>query len=125
MKNKRNPVGWFDIYVQNMKRAQSFYEKTFQIKLAPMPTPIIKMLAFPGRPDGYGCPGALVKMEGKDSGGGGTIVYFSCQDCAVEAARAVKNGGKVFKDKFSIGENGFVAWVVDTEGNMIGLLSMK
>jgi predicted enzyme related to lactoylglutathione lyase len=127
MKNQRNPVGWFELYVQNMKRAQSFYEKTFQIKLAPLPSPIIKvkMLAFRGGPDGYGCPGALVKMEGKDSGGGGTIVYFSCQDCAVEAARAVKNGGEVFKDKFSIGEYGFIALVVDTEGNMIGLHSIK
>ena len=125
MNPKRNPVGWFEIYVQNMKRAQSFYEKTLQVKLAPLPSPIIKMLAFPGGPDGYGCPGALVKMEGKDSGGGGTIVYFSCEDCAIVVARALKNGGKVFKDKFSIDEYGFIALIVDTEGNMIGLHSLQ
>ena len=125
MKNTRNPVGWFEIYVQHLKRAQSFYEKTLQVKLAPLPSPIIKMLAFPGGPEGYGCPGALVKMDGKDPGGGGTIVYFSCEDCAVEAARAAKNGGEVFKEKFSIGEYGFIALVVDTEGNMFGLHSLK
>jgi predicted enzyme related to lactoylglutathione lyase len=72
-----------------------------------------------------GCAGALVKMEGKDSGGGGTIVYFSCVDCAVEAARAAKYGGEVFKEKFSIGKYGFIALVTDTEGNMIGLHSLK
>ena len=125
MKHTRNPVGWFEIYVQHLKRAQSFYEKTLQVKLAPLPSPIIKMLAFPGGLEGYGCPGALVKMDGKDSGGGGTIVYFSCEDCAVEAARAAKHGGKVFKEKFSIGEYGFIALVVDTEGNMFGLHSLK
>lgn len=125
MNHMRNPVGWFEIYVQDLDRAQTFYESTFQIKLTHLPSPIIQMLAFPGGPDGYGCPGALVKMEGKDSGVGGTLVYFSCEDCASEAARALSNGGKVFKDKFPIGEYGFIALVVDTEGNLIGLHSLK
>ena len=125
MKNKRNPVGWFEIYVQDMKRAQKFYEKTFVVKLQALPSPIIKMLAFPMEMNLPGCAGALVKMEGKDSGGGGTIIYFSCEDCAIEAGRAAKNGGEIFKEKFSIDEYGFIALVVDTEGNMIGLHSQK
>jgi uncharacterized protein len=124
MKNKRNPVGWFELYVQDMRRAKKFYEKTFSVKLQPLSSQTIKMLAFPGGPTLPGCAGALVKIEGKDSGGGSTIVYFSCADCAVEAARAKKNGGKIFKPKFSIGEYGFIALVVDPEGNMIGLHSM-
>jgi len=121
----RNPVGWFEIYVQNLKRARSFYEKTFQVKLQPLPSPIIKMLAFSGGPESYGCPGALVRMPGKESGGGGTLVYFSCADCAPVAARAVKAGGTIFKKKFSIGQYGFIALVFDTESNLIGLHSMK
>ena len=125
MKNKRNPVGWFEIYVQDMKRSKKFYEKTFALKLQSLPSPIIKMEAFPMGPNLPGCAGALVKMEGKESGGGGTIVYFSCADCAVEAARAKKSGGEIFKEKFSIGEYGFIALVLDTEGNMIGLHSMQ
>jgi uncharacterized protein len=69
--------------------------------------------------------GAIVKMDGKDSGGGGTIIYFSCADCAVEASRAVQDGGRLQKEKTSIGEYGFIALVFDTEGNMIGLHSMQ
>lgn len=125
MKHKSNPVGWFEIYVQDMKRAKKFYEKTFAVKLQALPSPIIEMQAFPMGPKLPGCAGALVRMEGKDSGGGGTIVYFSCANCAVEAGRAKKNGGQIFKKKFSIGEYGFIALVVDTEGNMIGLHSRK
>ena len=125
MKHKRNPVGWFEIYVQDMKRAKKFYEKTFAVKLQALPSPIIEMQAFPMGQKLPGCAGALVRMEAKDSGGGGTIVYFSCANCAVEAGRAKKNGGEIFKKKFSIGEYGFIALVVDTEGNMIGLHSMK
>lgn len=28
-----NPVGWFEIYVQDMDRAKRFYELVFQVKL--------------------------------------------------------------------------------------------
>jgi hypothetical protein len=64
-------------------------------------------------------------MPGFSPGGNGILVYFSCADCAVEAAKAAKAGGKVQKEKVSIGQYGFIALVVDTEGNMIGLHSMQ
>ncbi len=73
------------------------------------------------QPDLPGCAGALVKMEGKGSGTGGTIVYFSCEDCGVEAARATQNGGEIQKEKTSIGQYGFIALICDPDGNMIGL----
>ena len=64
-------------------------------------------------------------MEGVSSGGNSTMVYFSCEDCAVEAGRVEAAGGRVEKEKFSIGEYGFIAIVFDTEGNMIGLHSQQ
>jgi hypothetical protein len=63
-------------------------------------------------------------MAGVPSGGNATVVYFHCQDCAVEAARAAAAGGKVERPKFSIGQYGHIALVLDTEGNLIGLHSM-
>jgi predicted enzyme related to lactoylglutathione lyase len=53
------------------------------------------------------------------------IVYFACEDCAVEAKRVVPAGGRIHRDKLSIGEHGFIALALDTEGNMFGLHSMK
>ena len=73
----------------------------------------------------WGAGGALVKMEGYPSGGNSTIVYFSCEDCSIQEKRVVKSDGSIEKKKFSIGEYGFISFVVDTEGNMIGLHSMK
>jgi predicted enzyme related to lactoylglutathione lyase len=125
MTPQRNAVGWFEIYVQDLKRAQAFYEATFEVKLSELPSPGIKMLAFPMQPELPGCGGALVKYEGKSSGDGGTLVYFTCVDCAVEAARAEKHGGRVFKPKFSIGPYGFIALIYDSEGNIVGLHSLK
>jgi uncharacterized protein len=125
MNTTRNPVGWFEIYVQDMNRAKAFYEATFETKLDALPSSGIQMLAFPMKPELPGCAGALVKYEGKPSGDGGTLVYFSCADCANEAAKAVKHGGRVFKEKFSIGQHGFIALIFDPEGNMVGLHSLR
>ena len=120
-----NPIGWFEIYVQDMSRAKAFYGSVFATQLERLEGPDIEMWAFPKEPDRPGAPGALVKMEGFPSGGNSTIVYFTCSDCAVEAKRASESGGKIFKDKFSIGQYGFIALVLDTEGNMIGLHSLQ
>ena len=120
-----NPVIWFEIYVQDMARAKAFYEGVLQVKLERLNNPAIEMWSFPMAMDKVGAGGALVKMEGVPSGGSGPIVYFSCADCAVEAARAVAHGGQVQRGKMPIGEYGFIALVVDTEGTMIGLHSLK
>src|SRR6476619_8551225 len=111
MNTKRNPVGWFEIYVQDISRAKAFYEKTFQVTLSHLESPGAELWAFPMEHEAGGCPGALVKMPGKDSGVGGTIVYFTCADCAVEAERATRNGGKIQRPKFSIGQYGFIALI--------------
>ena len=127
---KSNTVGWFELYVQDMPRAKAFYEAVFQGSLEelknpdPNGFPEMEMWAFPMSMEGSGAAGALVKMAGCPSGGS-TLVYFSCEDCSVEAERAAAHGGEIFKGKMSIGEHGFIAMVVDTEGNMIGLHSMQ
>jgi hypothetical protein len=120
-----NPVGWFEIYVADMARARAFYESVFGVELAELASPGLEMWAFPMLSESPGASGALVRMPGFSPGGNGILVYFSCADCAVEAAKAAKAGGKVQKEKVSIGQYGFIALVVDTEGNMIGLHSMQ
>ena len=120
-----NPVGWFEIYVQDMARATAFYETVFLARLERVDAPDIDMWTFPTQSEGYGATGALVCTPGVGSGGNSVLVYFSCQDCAVEAGRAAAAGGKVLKDKFSIGRYGHIAIVADSEGNTIGLHSME
>ncbi len=127
---KSTPVSWFEIYVQDMKRAKNFYENVFQGELTLLASHDsndcsgLEMWAYPMSQEGGCAPRALVKMIGYPSGVS-TLIYFSCDDCAAEAKRAVANGGKLFKDKMSIGQYGFIALVTDTEGNLIGLHSNK
>jgi uncharacterized protein len=120
-----NPVAWFEIYVQDMKRAKAFYESVFGTQLTKLEGTEFEMWAFPMRQDGYGVSGALIKIPGYPSGANNTVVYFSCVDCAVEAERAAKSGGKIETAKKSIGQYGHIALVIDTEGNIIGLHSME
>lgn len=108
-----------------MERAQKFYESVFEIKLEKLNSPEITMWAFPSDMEMYGSGGALVKVEGYPTGKNSVIIYFSCEDCAVESGRVASSGGVVHKEKFSIGEYGFISLVTDTEGNMIGLHSRK
>ena len=122
----KNPIRWFEIYVDNMDRAKSFYENVFKVTLTKMSdAPVTEMWGFPSDPAGWGCSGSLVKMQGLKPSGVSTIVYFASEDCQIEELRVVKYGGKVDKPKFSIGQYGFISLVIDTEGNVIGLHSMS
>ncbi len=121
---KPNPVGWFEIYVQNMNRAKKFYESVFQTELTKLDNTEIELYGFPMEMDRMGAAGALVKMPGFPSGGNSVLVYFSCEDCSIEAARVIEHGGRIQQEKMSIDEYGFIALAFDTEGNMFGLHSM-
>ncbi len=123
-----NPVGWFEIYVQDMDRARRFYETVFQVALEHLnnlPDMNIELWSFPMLKDRMGISGALVKMADGPSGGNAVLVYFMCADCSTEAARVTAAGGQVVRGKMSIGEYGHIALIRDTEGNMIGLHSMQ
>lgn len=121
---KGNPVSWFEIYVEDMERAKTFYGTVFETQFERLNSGDVEMWAFPNDMEQHGSGGALVKIQGMAPGGNSIMIYFSCQDCAVEAGRVEAAGGKVIREKFSIGEYGFIALIHDSEGNMIGLHSL-
>ena len=126
-----NPVGWFEIYVQDIDKAQKFYETVLAITMSDLGDPTdgdLKMKMFSADESAMektGSNGALAQMTGVPSGGNSTIVYFSCEDCSVEEGRVSGAGGGIFKTKFSIGPYGFISLCTDPDGNMFGLHSMK
>ncbi len=125
----KNPFTWVEIYVEDMDRAQKFYEAVLQIKMIPMQTPgefgDLEMLSFPWAEGGANISGALCKTSEMKPGTGGTLVYFACDDCAIESSRVESAGGQVLQQKFPIGEHGFCSICMDTEGNTMGLHSIK
>ncbi|MCP9917373.1 VOC family protein [Cyanobium sp. ATX 6F1] len=119
-----NPITWFEINVSDMERAKAFYGAVFQVEFEDLSNPGMAYWCFPMDDTKAGAGGALMQMEGCEPGKGGTMVYFSCGDCAVEESRVVPAGGQVCRAKMAIGEFGFISVVLDTEGNPIGLHSL-
>lgn len=124
----KNPFTWVEIYVEDMDRAQKFYETVLDIRMSELPMEEgmgdLKMMSFPWVDNEPNTSGALVKEKSMSPGNGGTLVYFACEDCSVEENRVEKAGGKVLRTKMSLGQYGFCSIVMDTEGNTIGLHSM-
>ena len=78
-------IGWFDIYVEDMERAQAFYETVLDTTLSTMGDPndpTAQMRAFGDDFTSHGAGGALVKLQYANPGPGGSMVYFSCDDSA-------------------------------------------
>jgi len=119
---------WFEIPVQNIDRAKSFYETLLGIEIVP-----IDMTAEMGSmlgmfPDEDGVGGALVQnsQHGYIPSPEGTLIYLSAQGNLDETlSRVESTGGQVLLPKTSIGENGVIAWIRDPEGNKVGLHSMS
>ena len=126
----KNVINWFEIYTSDFNRAKKFYTEVFKCELTDLPMnsdrhPEMNYATFPGDGNAWGASGALVKMDMAKPGIGGTLVYFATEEINNELGRVEAAGGKIIRPKQDIGEFGFIALVEDTEGNMIGLHSMK
>lgn len=121
-------ISWFEIPATDLDRATKFYEAIFGVSLIPMDLPNIKMRMFPVDDMLKGIGGAVVDSGGfhKPSATDGPLIYLNGNPDVqnildkVEAA-----GGKIALPKTEISpEYGFMALILDTEGNRIGLHSV-
>ena len=119
-----NPIQWCEIATIDLERAKDFYSKVFDVEFQYVDMPGSKMYMF-GEPDKVGSSGCLVNSPDNKPTADGTIVYFSCADVGVEAARVEEAGGQLIIPKTDIGEFGFFAQIIDSEGNRIGLHSQN
>lgn len=126
----KNAINWFEIYTSDFNRAKAFYSNVFKCKLTDLPMNSdrhsqMEYATFPGDEKGFGASGALVKIDQVKPGNGGILVYFASEEINAELGRVEAAGGKIIRPKLNIGEFGFIGLIEDTEGNMIGLHSMK
>lgn len=129
MQIQHNAVGWFEIPVADMTRAIGFYEAVFEVKLDRQPMGPLDMAWFPWVEAGNGAAGSLVyHAEWYKPSTDGTLVYFTAHsgDLNNELARVEPAGGKVLQPKTLIAEDiGYMALVLDSEGNRIALHSLQ
>jgi len=121
----KNAVVWSEIAVSDLRRATAFYEKLLDGKLKAESFGAYELALFPHAADGVG--GCLMKGEGYEPSGKGTVTYLAAEP-GIDAAlkRATAAGAKVLMPKMALpGDQGYIAHVSDCEGNRIGLHAMS
>jgi uncharacterized protein len=123
-----NAISWFEIPAVDLARAQQFYETIFGISLFPMDMEGIRMRMFPLKDMNTGVGGAVVESGGfhKPSATDGPLIYLNGNpDVQQVLDRVEAAGGSIVLPKTEISpEHGFMALILDTEGNRIGLHSI-
>lgn len=123
--NFTNAISWFEIPATDLTRAQKFYETIFDMQMIPLDLPNFKMRMFPLEDMQNGVGGALVDSGGfhKPSGTDGPLIYLNGNPDVQQVLNKVEAaGGKIMVPKTEISpEYGFMAVIMDSEGNRIAL----
>ena len=125
MDKHSNSLNWFEIPVTDMARAKHFYQVIFSIHMDEHSMMQMDMAFFPSEPGTGKASGALVKSEYHVPSMTGTIVYLNGNPDITSVLEKVESeAGKIMMPKTAIdNNNGYMAFIEDTEGNRIGLHS--
>ena len=123
-----NSISWFEIPATDLARATKFYESIMGINMIPMDMPNIQMRLFPVDDMQNGVSGALVDSGGfhKPSSTDGPLMYLNANPDVQHVLDKVEAaGGTVIVPKTEISpEHGYMAVIIDTEGNRIAFHSI-
>ena len=124
MSSNTNALNWFEIPATDISRAKNFYENIFEIKMEEMEMSGMKYAMFPFDPTVGKIAGGLAQSPMHTPSSTGSIIYLNANpDLQNVLDRIEKAGGKVTMPKTSIGQNGFMAFFIDTEENVMALHS--
>ena len=122
-----NAVNWFEIPVKDFERAKKFYSTILDHEIEDMSMPDMKYGVLPYDNKNNGIGGAIVASKGgQEPSANGTTVYLNGgDDLSIPLSKVEEAGGTILLPKTNIGENGFMAHFIDTEGNKVALHSMN
>lgn len=126
----RNSIYWVEIPAKNFDRAKKFYETIFGIEMTLVPMARGRYAIFPLNREALGAGGAIVEGKGYEPTQNGAIVYLDRgdEDLSIILDKVLEAGGKIAMPKKMNGETkamGYIAQLIDSEGNRIGLHSGK
>jgi len=126
--NYQSVVSWFEIPAADLERATKFYETLFGVELIVMDMLNIRMRTFPVADMMNHITGALIEASDfhKPSSKDGVLIYLNANpDVQLVLDKVEAAGGKIILPKTEIApEYGFMAIIIDTEGNRIGFHSI-
>lgn len=112
----------FEVHAENPERAVAFYERVFGWRFQHVPAIDYWMIATG---DGPGIDGGLLRRRGPAPTQGQAVNAFVCtlgvDNVDASVAAALEAGATMAVPKMAIPNVGHVAYVVDTEGNILGI----
>jgi predicted enzyme related to lactoylglutathione lyase len=119
-----NAINWFELPSTNLQRAMAFYSQVLGAEFQKIDMGDVELAFFPTKDQGVG--GCLTYGNGNSPNAEGALVYLNGgDDLSDPLARVEAAGGKVVVPRTSIGENGYYAIFMDTEGNWVAFNSMQ
>jgi predicted enzyme related to lactoylglutathione lyase len=121
-----NIITWFEIPVSDIDRAKTFYETILNIEMIKRTDGNDEAVFFPFNPNVIQATsgrvtGVLAKSDRNIPSGNGTVVYINASpSIQLVLDKVVQAGGKVIAPKTQI-PAGFIAIIIDSEGNKVGL----
>jgi uncharacterized protein len=113
-------ITWFEIPAVDFDRAVAFYSTILDVE--------ITKSAFGGAPHGFlpagpgVVSGAIVLRDDLTPGSTGTVIYLNVAErMTATLERVERAGGRVILPETSIDPQGTFAFILDSEGNRIGL----
>lgn len=110
-------VIWFEIRADDPERAMKFYGKTFGWKFERFGD--MEYWVAKAGPEEHGIEGAI-QPRTKDGQPVVNTIYVPDVDEAI--GKIERNGGKIVQPKTEVPKAGTIAFFLDTEGNMHGII---
>lgn len=118
-------IQWFEIPALDLERAFGFYSAVLnnQVRKGTFGNGELILFNVPFN-TGEAVGGSIVQREDLKPSAEGSVIYLNAFGKLSEAVAKVETaGGKVLVPFMDLGKFGFVAIILDSEGNKIGLLS--
>jgi len=121
----RNPVGWFEIPVADMDRAEKFYQEVLGYEMSRQEVVGQVMSWFPMHENAPFASGSLILHKTWQPSTDGTTVYFGVASIDAVLGKIEEHGGEVLLPKSDIGDHGWIAHIKDSEGNRIAIHNLS
>jgi len=121
----QNSIHWVEIPTTNIERAVGFYNNLLSIEMKVMEVMSMKTAFFPHTAETQS-GGCLMQGPNYIPSDKGTLIYLSAgENLQTALDRVDAAGGTIVLPKTSLGANGYMAHILDTEGNKVGLYSKQ
>jgi hypothetical protein len=112
-------VTHFEIPADDPERAIKFYKTVFGWKIEKWDGPIEYWLIMTGSEDQPGIDGGLARREDPETGIENMIDVKDLDQSVIDVEA---NGGTIVRPRMAVPGVGWVAYILDTEGNIFGLM---